>query len=300
MNQNLVIGCGYVGMRLARQYQDRGEAVTGVVRSAAGVERLGAAGILALQIDLGADDLGPLPSRGARVFHLAPPPVSGIEDAHTRRLVDALVRTGQPRRVVYVSTTGVYGDCQGAWVDESWPVRPSVDRARRRWDAEETLRRWASETGGELVVLRVAGIYGPGRLPLERIRQGLPLVRPEESPFSNRIHVDDLVTACIAAMERGRPGAVYNACDGNPSTMTDYFIAIADAAGLPRPPLVPMAEAVGQVSEGMLSYLSESRRLSNRRLREELGLALRYPTLADGLRGIFAPSKPASGAAPER
>ena len=132
-------------------------------------------------------------------------------------------------------------------------------------------------------MLRVAGIYGPGRLPLERIRQGVPMVREAESPYSNRIHVDDLATVCMAAMERGRPGAVYNACDGNPSTMTGYFLAIADAAGLSRPPLIPMAEAAGQVSEAMLSYLGESRRLSNRRLTEDLGVVLRYPTLAHGL-----------------
>jgi nucleoside-diphosphate-sugar epimerase len=188
--------------------------------------------------------------------------------------------------VVYISTTGVYGDCGGAWVDETWPARPAVDRARRRWDAEQTLSRWSRHTGCELVVLRVAGIYGPGRLPLERIRQAVPMVREAESPYSNRIHVDDLATVCMAAMERGQPGAVYNACDGSPSTMTDYFLAVADAAGLPPPPLIPLAEAAGQISEAMLSYLAESRRLSNRRQSEDLGVVLRYPTLAQGLRAV--------------
>ncbi len=279
----LLVGCGYVGTRLARQYLDLGQPVAGVVRSASGVARLAQAGILALAGDLALDDLRGLPLRGSRVFHLAPPPSAGAEDLHTRRLVAAFARAGDPCRLVYISTTGVYGDCAGAWVDETWPARPAADRARRRWDAEQTLSRWSRESGGELVVLRVAGIYGPGRLPLERIRQGVPLVRPEESPYSNRIHVDDLVTACMAAMERGEPGSVYNACDGHPSTMTDYFVAIADAAGLPRPPLIPMAEAASKVSEAMLSYLAESRRLSNRRLVEGLGVVLRYPTLELGL-----------------
>lgn len=283
MDEILIIGCGYVGTRLARQYLDLGQPVTGLVKTQAGVERLAAAGITARRVDLTCDDLSGLPLADARVFHLAPPPDQGSEDPLTRRLTDAFTRLGQPRRVVYLSTTGVYGDCQGAWVDESCPPRPGVDRSRRRWDAEQTLHRWGEETGGELVILRVAGIYGPGRLPLERIRQGTPMVRPEESPYSNRIHVEDLVTACMLAMERGRPGAVYNACDDTPSTMTDYFLAIADAAGLPRPPLIPMAETAGQVSAAMLSYLAESRRLSNRRLREELGLELRYPSLAQGL-----------------
>lgn len=280
----LIIGCGYVGERLARQYLAGAEPVQGLVCSAAGLERLAAWGIAGIRRDLAGDDLGDIPSDGARVFHLAPPPGRGVEDIHTRRLVAAFPRAGQPRRVVYVSTTGVYGDCQGAWVDESWPAAPAVDRARRRWDAEQVLRRWSQESGGELVILRVAGIYGPDRLPLERIRQGLPLVRAEESPFSNRIHVDDLVAALQAAMERAPSGSVYNVADGHPSTMTEYFLAVADAAGLPRPPLIPLAEASRQLSEGMLSYLAESRRLSNRKLVEELGLRLRYPTLAEGLR----------------
>jgi nucleoside-diphosphate-sugar epimerase len=279
----LLVGCGYVGTRLARQYLDLGQSVTGVVRSAAGAARLVASGIPALAADLARDDLTRLPLRGSRVFLLAPPPTTGSEDLHTRRLAIAFGNVGDPRRVVYISTTGVYGDCGGAWVDETWPARPAVDRARRRWDAEQTLTGWSRETGGELIVLRVAGIYGPGRLPLERIRQGVPVVRKAESPYSNRIHVDDLATVCMAAMERGQPGAIYNACDGNPSTMTDYFLAVADVAGIPRPPLIPMAEAAGQVSDAMLSYLAESRRLSNRRLAEELGVVLRYPTLAQGL-----------------
>ena len=223
-------------MRLARQYADQERSVTGIVQSETGLARLAAAGIGARRVDLARDDLNTLPLAGAQVFHLAPPPAQGIEDLHSRRLIDACRRAGHPRRLVYISTTGVYGDCQGAWVDESWPARPGVDRARRRWDAEQALGDWSEESGGELVILRVAGIYGPGRLPLERIRQGIPLVRPEESPFSNRIHVDDLVAACVLAMERGRPGAIYNACDDQPSTMTNYFLAIAEAAGLPPRP----------------------------------------------------------------
>jgi nucleoside-diphosphate-sugar epimerase len=294
----LIIGCGYVGERLARQYLDLGRPVQGLVRSAEGFARLSTLGIDGIRKDLASDDLGDIPLEGAQVFHLAPPPGRGVEDTHTHRLVAAFPRAGQPRRVVYVSTTGVYGDCRGAWVDESWPIQPSADRARRRWDAEQTLRRWSQETGGELVILRVAGIYGPDRLPLERIRQGLPLVRPEEAPFTNRIHVVDLVAALEAAMERAPSGGLYNACDGHPSTMTDYFLAVAGAAGLPPPPLIPLAEASGQLSEGMLSYLAESRRLSNRRLIEGLGLSLRYPTLADGLRELDRSARQVTGPGP--
>jgi nucleoside-diphosphate-sugar epimerase len=168
-------------------------------------------------------------------------------------------------------------------VDEDRPARPEADRALRRWDAEQTLQCLRASAATTLVILRVAGIYGPGRLPLERIRAGLPLVRPEEAPWSNRIHADDLVSTCVAAMDYGADGAIYNACDGNPSTMTDYFFQVADAAGLPRPPVVPLGEAEGQLSAGMLSYMRESRRLSNRRLVKELGVKLRDPTLAQGL-----------------
>ena len=289
MNEQVVVGCGDVGTRLARQYRDQGEVVTGIVRSDAGVARLEKHGIKGLRCELAADDLGDLGLADALVFHFAPPPGSGVQDPHTRHLVETFERYGHPRRVVYISTTGVYGDCAGQWIDETHPVQPVADRSRRRRDAEETLIGWSLTSGRDLVILRVAGIYGPGRLPLERIRAGTPMVRPQQSPYTNRIHVDDLVTACIAAMERAPSGAVYNACDGHPSTMTDYFLEVAAAAGLPSPPLIGLEEAADRLSEGMLSYLSESRRLRNDRLRDELGVVFRYPSLADGLRAIFSP-----------
>ncbi len=294
MGEKLVIGCGYVGTRLARQYLAQGESVIGVTRTAAGLARLQTSGVPGLCRDLASDPLDDRPLVDADLFHCAPPPASGTEDPHTRRLVGAFERSGHPRRVVYLSTTGVYGDCAGEWVDETWPARPVADRSLRRWDAEETLRRWSQTSGRDLVILRVAGIYGPGRLPLERIRTGTPMVRPEEAPYTNRIHVDDLVAVCRAAMARGVPGAVYNACDGHPSTMTEYFQDVATAAGLPSPPLISLAEAAAHLSGGMLSYLSESRRLRNDRLLQQLGVELRYPSLAAGLRAIFGESTPAA------
>lgn len=283
MSEIIVLGCGYVGRRVARQCLERGDSVIGVVRSETGLEQLKAAGIPGLRFDLAHDEPPEGRLAGTRLFHMVPPVGQGVEDSHTRRLVASFERAGHPRRVVYISTTGVYGDCGGEWVDETWPTCPTVDRSRRRLDAEESLRRWSAETGGELVILRVSGIYGPDRLPLARLRQGAPMVRPDEAPYSNRIHVDDLVSICIAAMDRADSGAVFNASDSAPSTMTDYFIQIADAAGLPRPPLISMAEAEGQLSAAMMSYMSESRRLSNRKVLEALGLTLRYPSLEEGL-----------------
>lgn len=289
----LIIGCGYVGRRVAAQYQGLGETVRGLVRTPTSALALEQAGIRALALDLGVDDLAPLAAGGERLFHFAPPPPSGRQDPWTRRLVDAFGRNGHPARLVYISTTGIYGDCGGAWVDEDRPPNPRADRAWRRWDAEQVLGDWSRRSGAELVILRVAGIYGPGLLPLERIRQGLPLVRAEEAPYTNRIHVDDLVAVCVAAMDRGPNGARYNVSDGHPSTMTDYFFRVADATGLPRPPTLPLAEADQHLSAGMLSYMRESRRLSNQRLLAELGVTLRYPTLAEGLRACFWP--PAGG-----
>jgi nucleoside-diphosphate-sugar epimerase len=224
---------------------------------------------------------------GERVFHLAPPPNDSDGDALTAHLVEAFARYGHPRRLVYIGTTGVYGDCGGAWVDETREPQPTAGRARRRWDAEQRLRRWSAESGSELVILRVAGIYACDRLPLARIRSGQPVVRADEAPWSNRIHAEDLAEVCEAAMASAPDGALYNVCDGHPSTMTDYFIQIADAAGLAQPPQIPLAEAEGQVSAGMLSYLNESRRLSNRRMLDELGIRLRYPTLGSGLANCF-------------
>lgn len=283
----LIIGCGYVGRRLAHHFVDLGEAVAGVVRSPETAEELHRDGIQPIRADLDHPELPILVSVGERVFYLAPPPETGDRDPRVRRALAWFDVSGQPRRIVYISTTGVYGDCAGAWVDERKEINPQVPRAKRRADAEQSFRDWADRQGREIVILRVAGIYGPGRLPLERIRRGLPLVREDEAPFTNRIHVDDLVQVCIAAMERGISGRVYHACDGHPSTMNDYFNRVADLAGLPRPPTVSLAEAPGQLSAGMLSYMQESRRLSNRRILDELGVRLAYPSLSEGLPSCF-------------
>jgi nucleoside-diphosphate-sugar epimerase len=283
----LIIGCGYMGQRVIAQLADPAS-VTGVVRSAASAAAIEALGAHALRADLDQDSLAPLPSRGTQVLYLAPPPSSGTCDTRMTRFLAATNRDGEPLRIVYISTSGVYGDCGGQWVDESWPANPGVDRARRRWDAEQQLRAWRARSGGELVILRVAGIYGPGKLPLARLKKGLPMIAAHETPWTNRIHADDLATALLAALERGRDGEVYNACDGHPGNMADYFNRVADLAGLPRPPVIPVAEAGSQLSAGLQSYLAESRRLSNRKLVDELGVVLRYRSLDEGLPACFA------------
>ena len=199
-----------------------------------------------------------------------------------RRFLAALPEGAKPR-IVYISTTGVYGDCRGAWVDEHHPANPQVDRARRRRDAELQLLRWRDANRGEVIILRVAGIYGPGKLPLARLEKQVPMVSEAEAPWTNRIHIEDLVVVCEAAMSRGRDGECYNVSDGRPGNMRDYFDRVADAFGLPRAPMISLAEGRDRLSAGLLSYLGESRRLDNRKMVGDLGISLRYPNLASGL-----------------
>jgi len=279
----LIIGCGDVGRKIAARAQLNREAVQCLVRSAESAALLSERGMNAEAVDL--DHQSPSLT-GARnqqqIYYLAPPPASGNSDPRMRRLLSAL-SVGKHHRIVYVSTTGVYGNCNGEWVDEHRAVDPQVDRARRRHDAEEQLRAWRQTGPGEVVILRVAGIYGPGKLPISRIEQKIPMIGEDEAPWTNRIHIDDLVSVCEAAMARGADGEVYNVSDGNPGNMRDYFDRVADRYGLPRPPLVSLAQARATLSQGMLSYLAESRRLDNRKMIRELGVNLRYPDLASGL-----------------
>ena len=297
----LIVGCGYVGRRVAAAERARGSYVGALARSEESAQALRALGIEPVGGDLDdPDSLAGLDVAGQGVYYFAPPPASGVRDTRMTAFL-AAIAPRPPLRVVYISTTGVYGDCHGEWVDETRAPNPTADRARRRLDAEEQLRAFGTRSACEVVILRVPGIYGPDRLPVERLRKGLPLLREAEAPWSNRVHADDLVAACLAAMDRGRPGGVYNVSDGHPSTMTDYFRRVADALGLPRPPEVsraesadrpsmacgprlgPIGEATERIDAGMLSYLGESKRIDNRRMREELGVTPRYPTLAEGL-----------------
>ena len=281
MSAVLIVGCGYVGERVARAEQAAGARVTALVRSAEGAARLAALGIESLRADL--DDpasLPALPTAQASLYYFVPPPSSGVTDTRLENFLAAIAPP--PAQVVLISTTGVYGDCQGEWVTEDRPPHPVADRARRRLDAEQRLRAWGQAHDVPVAILRVPGIYGPGRLPLSRLRAGEPVLREAESPWSNRVHVDDLVRACLAARAR-RVHGVYNISDGHPSTMTDYFNRVADAVGLPRPLQITRAQANTALSDGMRSYLAESKRLDNRRMREELGVEPCYPDLAKGL-----------------
>ncbi len=279
-----ILGCGYLGQRLARWHQQRGDQVLALVATKASAEQLNAQGIEAKVLDLDQEAVDTvLAANVDGLYYLVPPSSKGTEDERVARLLQGWGSERSACRVLYLSTTGVYGDCGGVWVDESRPVNPPSDRAKRRWSAEQQWRQWQQQGGGELVVLRVAGIYGPGRLPLARLRKGLPMLGADEAPYSNRIHVDDLTQVCVAAMTQAADGALYNVSDGHPTTMRDYFDRVADLAGLPRPPLVTRAEAYQSLSPEMLGYLGQSRRLRIDRLIEELDVSMRYPDLASGL-----------------
>jgi nucleoside-diphosphate-sugar epimerase len=287
-----IIGCGDIGRRTAALWQARGADVAALARSDSSAQKLQQLGITPVAGDLDQPaSLQYLPLAGVLLYYFAPPPAQDDRDGRMRAMVTAMTSGARPDKIIYISTTGVYGNNHGAWVTEDTPLQPQATRSRRRVDAETVLRAFGHKLGLPVIILRVPGIYGPGRLPIEAIRTRRPVLDESESGYTNRIHAEDLARICLVAAERGQADAVYNVSDGNPSSMTGYFNQLADALGEPRPPVVSRAEAQSVLSAGMLSYLDESRRVDNRRMREELGVELLYPTLDSGLRAILAAEK---------
>ena len=288
MENLLIIGCGDVARRALPELQRRYR-VTALVRSLDPV--LDSAGVGQIAGDLDdAASLAQLLGRAERIAHLAPPSAGGTLDTRMRSLLAALAPRGRgamlPRRFVYLSTSGVYGDCAGEWVDETRPSNPQTERAMRRLDAERALGDWGERNQVEIAILRVPGIYASDRLPLERLARGTPALRPEEDVYTNHIHADDLAGILVAALESARVGDVYNASDDGPMKMGEFFDLVADRSGLARPPRISREEAARLVPPELLSFMSESRRLSNRRMKAELGVRLRYSTARDGVPGI--------------
>ena len=286
----LIIGCGDVGQRVARLLPANVRRLA-LTSSVARLPDLRTQGIMPLLGNL--DDsatLRRLAGLATRVLHLAPPPNGDPrwrEDPRTQALLRALRLRGLPQALVYGSTSGVYGDCQGQRVTETRPVSPDTPRAQRRVHAEDNLRFFGRSTGVAVHILRIPGIYAPDReggTPHGRLRKGTPVLRPEDDVHTNHIHADDLARACIAALWRGKPQRVTHASDDTELKMGDYFDLAADLYQLPRPPRLSRSEAQVQLPAMQLSFMSESRRLDNRRLKRELRLALHYPTVAEGLR----------------
>lgn len=277
----LILGCGDVGMRVLPLVRDRFR-VFAVTSQASRRDELRAAGAVPIVADLDQPaTLARLARLARNIIHLAPPESEGGKDARTRNLTAILP---DHANLVYVSTTGVYGDCGGERIDETRAANPRNARAKRRVDAEKVLRRWARRANARLAILRVPGIYAADRLPLERLKKGTPALLPEDDVYTNHIHADDLARIVVAALFRGASCRVYHAVDDSEMKMGDYFDAVADAFELPRPPRLPRGELAQAVSPMLLSFMSESRRLDNRRLKSELGVRLRYPQVSDLLR----------------
>jgi nucleoside-diphosphate-sugar epimerase len=280
----LIVGCGDVGLRVLRLLRGRLR-VLALTSTAARAPVLRAAGAVPL---IGNLDDAPTLSRLAGVadwvLHLAPPPGQGMQDPRTAALLRSLARSSRVQRIVYASTSGVYGDAGGARFDETRSVRPATARASRRVDAEARVRHHGRAHGLRASVLRIPGIYAldrEGGDPRERVRRGAPLLAADDDVYTNHIHADDLARACLAALFRAAPQRVYHASDDSALKMGEHFDAVADAFGLPRAPRLSHEALRANVSEMQWSFMSESRRLDNTRLKRELRVRLAYPRPAD-------------------
>ncbi len=289
----LIVGCGDIGLRVLKLLRGRWR-VLALTSSPERRAHLRASGALPLLGDLDVPaTLGRLGALADAVLHLAPPPSAGSVDTRTRHLVAALARGGRTARLVYASTSGVYGDCAGARFDETRAPRAQSERARRRLDAEQRLRWYGRAQGVRVTILRVPGIYALDRRggdPRERLARGTPLLLEQDDVYTNHIHADDLARACVAALHRGLPQRLVHASDDSELRMGEYFDLVADLFGVPHAPRIGRDEARARLSPMQWSFMRESRRLDNGRLKRELKLRLRYPTVADGLAAAAASS----------
>lgn len=287
----LIVGCGDVGLRVARAQGGRVRLLA-LTSSPERVSFLRSQGITPLAGDLDVPaTLGRLAGLATRIVHMAPPPSADGQpqwwrDTRTLALVRTLARRTVPRSFAYGSTSGVYGDCRGARVDESRPLAPSTPRAQRRADAEALVRHLGRSTGARTTLLRIPGIYAPDRpggTPRDRLMRGTPVLQAQDDVYTNHIHADDLARATLSALWRGRSLRAYNVSDDSELKMGDYFDLAADLYGMPRPRRIPRDTAQSELPLMLLSFMGESRRMVNQRLKQELRIRLRYPTVREGL-----------------
>jgi len=286
----LIVGCGDIGVRVARLLRGRVRLLA-LTSTAARVSQFRDLGITPLVGNLDRpESLGRLAGLATRIVHLAPPErelgSDWWHDPRTLALTRALRRRLAPASLVYGSTTGVYGDCAGARIDETRGVNTRTPRAQRRVDAERIVRHYGRATGAHASILRIPGIYAPDReggTPRERLMRGTPALTPQDDVYTSHIHADDLARSVVAALWRAKPQRVYNVSDDSELKMGDYFDLAADLYGLPRPRRLPRSTAEDELPLMLLSFMSESRRLINRRMKTELRLVLRYPTVERGL-----------------
>ena len=287
MDKFWIIGCGDIGRRVAIKikdlYQNKPFKTSTLIATEESKQTNQLLGLHARQHDLDSTlALCHSEFENSKVFYFAPPPKTGDCDTRLSNFLEQV--TNAPKRIVLISTTGVYGNCNGDWVDESTPLNPQTSRAKRRVSAERLLEAWALKYNREYIILRVPGIYALDRLPLGRLQKKLPIVRESEAAYTNRIHADDLSEICIKAIQSTLTAEIFNATDGTPGTMVDYFNQVADFAKLPRPQQITLKQAEEQLTTGMLSYALESRRIGNEKLIKRLKVKLKYPRLEDTLR----------------
>lgn len=289
MRRLLIIGCGDVALRMIPLLCGRYR-VYALSREPQRFTTLRALGVTPLLGDLDhSHSLHAIAGLAHEVVHFAPPPARGTRDTRTAHLIAALAKSKSlPQQFIYISTSGVYGDCNGSLVPETHPARPQTARARRRADAEKRLREWGRRSGVRVSILRAPGIYAADRLPLARLERGMPALKSEDDAYVNHVHADDLARMVIATLRHAHSGRMYNAADDEPQKMGDYFDLIADRFGLPRPMRVARLEAVRVIPENLLSFMNESRRLTNRRIKQELRFKFRYPTVEDGIAAACA------------
>lgn len=284
MQKILIIGSGDVARRILPHLAGRYR-VFALLRNAARAKDWRADGVQPLIADLDERcSLDRIAGMADVVLHLAPPPNQGLVDLRTKHLLAALGKgKSLPRRLIYVSTTGVYGDCGGALIDETRRLNAESPRAARRIDAEQTLRAWGRRNGVKVSILRAPGIYAADRLPLERLEKGLPALLAADDVFTNHIHAEDLAAACVAAIRHGAANRAYNAVDDSDLKMADYFDQVADAFACPRAPRLSRTAAAALLSPMQMSFMRESRRIANRRIKQELKLRLAFPSVSDGI-----------------
>lgn len=285
----LIVGCGDIALRVAPLLQKHYR-IIGLCRNEDNFGQLQSHGIIPIHGDL--DDpksLEKLAGIAQRVLHLAPPPNHGLRDGRTKHLLSALSKRTKkhgpilPQRLLYISTSGVYGNCDGALIDETYPVHPENDRAFRRLDAEKNIRNWGKRNRVAVSILRVPGIYAADRLPLTRLRDGHPALLATEDSYTNHIHADDLARIVCAALQFAKPNRIYHTSDDSHLKMGDYFELVADYFDYPHPPRITREEAKHRISPLMFSFMKESRRLKNTRMKKELHVRLQYPTVRQGI-----------------
>jgi nucleoside-diphosphate-sugar epimerase len=284
MGRLFIAGCGYIGTRVAIKAKAAGDDVTCLVRSEQKAVELEKQGFVVVRCSLDdAEEIPKLDISGQRLLYLVPPPGGGIYDQRARNFCEAVSRSGPPAKIIYMSATSVYSAKDGSVVTELSETAPVAAMGKRRLDAESVFKAYAAANVVPAVILRVSGIYGPGRLPLTQIYGGQPLLLENESGPSNRIHADDLTDICLAAVDKGDDGDIFNVSDGHPCSMTEYFNTVADALGSPRQPQVTLEEARKVMTPLMLSYVSDSRIVDSSKMFDRLGIKLRYPSMHDGI-----------------